>query len=60
MQYLSDLQLADRFGVNRATVWRWVQAGHFPRPVKLTEGCTRWRAADVERWEADRAGGDVA
>ena len=54
--HAADLQLADRYGVSRATVWRWVQRGKFPKPVKLSPGCTRWRLADVEAWEAEQGG----
>jgi len=54
MEYLSDRQLSERFGVHRVTVWRWVSAGQFPQPVRLSEGCTRWRLADVEAWERAR------
>ncbi|MDN6320678.1 MAG: AlpA family phage regulatory protein [Marinobacter sp.] len=51
-KYLSDKDLAKRYGVARATPWRWVQAGVFPAPVKLSPNCTRWKLADIEAWEA--------
>ena len=54
--YLSDKQLAERYGVTRVCIWRWARAGRFPQPIKLTPGCTRWRAADVEEWESAKAG----
>ena len=53
--YFSDKQLADRFGVNRPTVWRWVKQAGLPKPIKLSGGCTRWRLADLEKWESDKA-----
>lgn len=50
-EYLSDLETAKRFAVSRATVRRWARLDStFPRPVKLSEGCTRWRVADLEAW----------
>lgn len=51
MQYLSDKQLAERYGVGRATVWRWVAAGKFPKPIKLSPGCTRWQKSVVDQHE---------
>lgn len=54
--YLSDKRVAERYDVSRATIWRWVQIGRLPRPVKLSPGCTRWRASDIEGWEAKRCG----
>ena len=55
MQYLSDKQLAQRFGVTRPTVWRWVHAADLPKPVSLSPGCTRWRLVDIEAWGAARS-----
>lgn len=53
--YLTDTQLAARFGVHRTTPWRWAQTNpSFPKPVNLSPGCTRWRLADVEAWEERR------
>jgi prophage regulatory protein len=50
--YLTDTQVAARFGVHRTTPWRWVQKDpSFPKPVCLSLGCTRWKIADIEAWE---------
>lgn len=56
-QYVSDSFLANRYSVSRNTVWRWLQHGTIPQPVKLSPGCTRWRLSDVEAWEASHANG---
>lgn len=54
--YLSDTQLAARYGVHRSTPWRWAKTDpDFPQPVALTPGCTRWKLSDIEAWEASRA-----
>lgn len=51
--YLSDRQLADRFSVTRATVWRWHRIDpNFPRAISLSPGCTRWRLQEIEAWES--------
>ena len=52
--YLTDKQLAERYKVGRATPWRWAQDTDFPKPIKLTPGCTRWKLADIEQWESER------
>lgn len=55
-RYLTDNQLAERYGVHRVTIWRWVKGPNgFPHPVKLAGGCSRWRLSEIERWEAGRA-----
>jgi prophage regulatory protein len=54
--YLSDAQLAARYGVHRTTPWRWAKADPaFPKPVKLSPQCSRWKLSEVEAWEANRA-----
>jgi predicted DNA-binding transcriptional regulator AlpA len=40
--------------ISKATLWRRVQAGTFPAPVKLSPRVTVWRAEDVRRWIADQ------
>lgn len=52
--HLSDKQIAALYNVHPKTPWRWAREGTFPKPVKLTSGCTRWRVADLEAWEAAR------
>ncbi len=51
--YLADTHVAARYGVHRSTPWRWSKTdASFPKPVTLTPGCTRWKLADLEAWEA--------
>jgi prophage regulatory protein len=52
--YLSDVQVSQRYGIGRASVWRWSQQGTLPRPVKLASNTTRWRLSDLIRVEAER------
>lgn len=53
--YASDKQLAERFGVTFVTIWRWVREySDFPKPVKLSPGCTRWKISEIEAWEKAR------
>lgn len=35
------------YPIARSTWWAGVKAGRFPKPVKLSEGCTAWRAEDI-------------
>lgn len=54
MIYLSDKQLAERYGVTRPTIWRWVKERELPEPLKLAPRCTRWRLHEIEAWENNR------
>lgn len=48
-------------GRSPASVWRDVNAGRLPSPVKTGPRCTRWVVGDLRRWQrgeypqADRA-----
>ncbi len=35
---------------SKATLWRMVNAGKFPAPVKLSERITAWRVEEVREW----------
>ena len=43
--------------ISRSTLWRRIQAGTFPGPVKLSARVTAWRAEDVRRWIAEQGVG---
>lgn len=54
--YLQDAQVAARYGVSRASIWRWIKSDQtFPKPVSLSPGCSRWRMEDLEKWERSKA-----
>lgn len=51
--YVSDVQLAARYGVSRSTIWRWVASGRLPSPVALSPGTTRWLVSEIEARDAE-------
>jgi predicted DNA-binding transcriptional regulator AlpA len=54
--YLSDTEIAKRYGIARPTVWRWHrERAEFPRAIRLTPGCTRWKMSDIVAWETAQA-----
>ncbi|MEP6356063.1 MAG: hypothetical protein ABJ081_05230 [Hyphomicrobiales bacterium] len=54
--YLSDIQVASRYGVHRSTPWRWAKSEPgFPAPVTLSSGCTRWPLSALLAWEISKA-----
>ncbi|WP_083868138.1 helix-turn-helix transcriptional regulator [Halomonas smyrnensis] len=56
MTYLTVKQLAARYSASVPTIWRWSRDSetNFPKPVKLSSNCTRWKLEDIEAWEAER------
>ena len=51
-QFLNVEQVARRYNTSIASIWRWKSEGHFPAPVRVGKGCTRWRLSDLEAYEA--------
>lgn len=40
----------DRTGLSRATLYRKVQAGTFPRQIRIATRCAGWRESAVNDW----------
>ena len=41
-------------GMGRSTVYRRMQEGDFPRPVKIGPAAVRWRESEVDAWVESR------
>ena len=53
--YHNIRSVAERFGVNPSTIWRWVKYGFFPNPYRFGPGTTRWLDDDIKAFEAKSA-----
>jgi len=42
--------LAPRLGMSKSTIWRLVREGKFPKPIKLSDKVTVWKADAVLAW----------
>lgn len=43
-------QVSQLCNIGKSTIWVLVKEGKFPKPVKLTTRCTRWKKSDVVAW----------
>ncbi|MBW6419352.1 AlpA family phage regulatory protein [Celeribacter sp. PS-C1] len=51
-QFLNVDEVAERYSTSKASIWRWCKTvAHFPKPLKIGPNCTRWRTADLEKYE---------
>ena len=55
--YKTRHELEKLLKVSPATIYRWIKAGQFPKPVHLGANMVRWKASDIQEWIAER---DVA
>lgn len=57
MQFIRTRQVLRMIGVGRTTLWRMVQEGSFPRPVRVTQRNAGYLLEAVEHWMRTRAEG---
>ena len=41
-------------GLGRSSIYRQMQAGEFPRPVRVGPAAVRWRESDITAWLESR------
>lgn len=45
-------------GLSRATVYRWIREGTFPKQVRLGPNSVAWRQSAIAKWMSDPNPGD--
>ena len=58
-RFLNWLAVRSRVSLSRSTVWRKVQEGSFPAPIRISKGRVGWLEADIERWINVQLRGDL-
>lgn len=41
-------------GLAKTTIYKKINEGDFPRPVKLGERCSAWLDSEISQWQDDR------
>jgi len=57
VRFIRTREVLAMIGVGRTTLWKMVQAGDFPRPVRITERSSGYLLEAVEQWMRLRAEG---
>ena len=47
-------EVASLIGVSRSTIYRMVEAGQFPQPIRIGPRASRWRLSEVLEWMTSR------
>lgn len=50
-------KVADKTGLSKTHLYRLVQAGKFPKPIKLSERVSAWDEAAIDSWLAAKFDG---
>ena len=49
-------QVLETTGISRTHLYRLIQAGKFPQPIKLSERVSAWEEAAVDAWLNEKFG----
>ena len=41
-------QVVEKVGLSKATIWRLSASGKFPKPIKISRGCTAWLEHEID------------
>lgn len=52
VDYLLQRKTVEKLsGLSRATIYRLIKSGKFPRPLSIGTGSVRWRQSDIISWQ---------
>lgn len=54
-QIFRKRELSRLLQISEVTIWRWVRAGQFPKPIKLGPNIIGWRKGDIDDWISSRS-----
>lgn len=49
-RFLRMPELVSRLGISKATIYRRIQEGVLPKPVKLSKRCVAWKESTLLEW----------
>lgn len=52
-RFMREAEVLMVTSLSRATLWREIKAGSFPKPVSITSGRVGWRESAIAAWQAD-------
>lgn len=53
-RYIRRTEVEDLTGLSRSTIYRLMDAGQFPRPIRLTQKAVGWKETDIAAWLESR------
>jgi len=53
-RFLTAAELDQLHPVSRATRWRMIEKGSFPKPIRISPGRIAWRESDVRAWMGEQ------
>ncbi len=57
MKILKPMDVTEKVGLSRVTIWRMERAGTFPKRVNLSPGRVGWKSDEIDEWIETRPRG---
>jgi prophage regulatory protein len=48
LRVLRQKQILEKFGISASTLWQWVKAGRFPKPVAVGPNTVVWLQDEID------------
>ena len=58
IQLLTRKEVQERLRISRTTLYRLVEAGKFPSPIRVGDRLCRWRESDIDAYVEHRIQAD--
>ena len=55
MRILRINEVCKKTGIGRSTIYRMMQHGEFPKPIKLGKKISGWLEEDIDQWLREQA-----
>ena len=47
---LKDTQVREKTGMSKSHMYRLIEVGKFPAPMRISERCVRWSEKTIDEW----------
>lgn len=47
-------EVKDRTGLGRSVIYKYIEEGNFPKPIKIGKRAVAWLSTDIDTWIAQQ------
>ena len=47
-------ELSELLSIGKSTIWAWVKAGRFPKPIQISSRMTVWTEDSLQHWLSEK------
>ncbi len=54
---LREKDVLQQVRISKSQLWRLINRGQFPKPIKISERCNAWDSRQIDAWLTEKFGG---